>query len=136
MNPDAELRPVVALVIRRSGRFLVCQRPAHKNYPLKWEFPGGKVEPGESDEQAARRELEEELRLSLTRVSESLFTHDDPAGTFRIKFLNCEVSGEPIPLEHASIQWLNPDELQARLSEFAPSDQQFILHHFRITSAR
>ena len=52
---------VLATVIRRDGRLLVCQRPSHKRHGGLWEFPGGKVEPGESDLAASRRELAEEL---------------------------------------------------------------------------
>ena len=54
---------VVAAVIERDGQVLIGQRPAGKRHALKWEFPGGKVEPGESPEEALRRELDEELAI-------------------------------------------------------------------------
>src|SRR5690606_20769929 len=59
---------VLAAVIRRDGRWLVCRRPAHKRHGGLWEFPGGKLEPGESLLEAATRELEEELAVRVTGV--------------------------------------------------------------------
>ena len=59
---------VVAALIWRDGRFMICQRPAHKARGLLWEFVGGKVEPGETAEDACRREIEEELGLKLTTL--------------------------------------------------------------------
>ena len=59
---------VIAAVVWRGDRLLVCQRPAHKRHGGLWEFPGGKVEAGESDAAAARRELREELGVEVTAV--------------------------------------------------------------------
>ncbi|HXG49916.1 MAG TPA: (deoxy)nucleoside triphosphate pyrophosphohydrolase [candidate division Zixibacteria bacterium] len=61
---------VVAGIIERDGRLLVCQRRADAAFPLKWEFPGGKVEAGEDREEALRRELREELAIEAGRLSE------------------------------------------------------------------
>ncbi len=61
---------VVAAIIERGGRILICRRQPHQSHPLKWEFPGGKVEPGESPEQAVARELEEELSIRDAAGSE------------------------------------------------------------------
>lgn len=57
------MKQVVAALIVREGRVLICQRTRHQTLPLKWEFPGGKIEPGETSEAALRRELEEELGI-------------------------------------------------------------------------
>lgn len=61
---------VVAALIVRDGRVLVCQRSAASKFPLKWEFPGGKVEPGEDPSEALRRELREELAIEVTESKE------------------------------------------------------------------
>ena len=61
---------VVAAILEREGRILVCQRTAQQSHPLKWEFPGGKVEPGELPAQALERELEEELGITAARSEE------------------------------------------------------------------
>jgi mutator protein MutT len=73
---EAKLRQidVVAGLIIRESRILVCQRPPGGNFPLKWEFPGGKVEEGETFEEALRRELREELGIEVQAATE-LFTH-------------------------------------------------------------
>jgi 8-oxo-dGTP diphosphatase len=60
------MKQVVAAFIIRDGKLLICQRTEHQPLPLKWEFPGGKIEPGETPEQALARELEEELGIDAT----------------------------------------------------------------------
>src|SRR5215467_4588918 len=60
------MKTVVAALILRNNKILICQRTRHQTMPLKWEFPGGKIEPGEKPEQALRRELEEELGIRAT----------------------------------------------------------------------
>lgn len=60
------MKQVVAALILRDGKILICQRTRHQAMPLKWEFPGGKIEPGESKKAALRRELEEELGILAT----------------------------------------------------------------------
>lgn len=62
---DAPIGVAVAILRREDGRILLCQRPEEKSYPLKWEFPGGKLEPGETAEKALARELLEELEIEL-----------------------------------------------------------------------
>jgi 8-oxo-dGTP diphosphatase len=60
------MKRVVAAIIVRDSKILVCQRTPHQSLPLKWEFPGGKIEPDERAEDAMRRELEEELGIRAT----------------------------------------------------------------------
>jgi 8-oxo-dGTP diphosphatase len=107
--------PVVAAVIKRGGRVLLAQRPEHKHLALKWEFPGGKVEPGETAEAAIVREIREELRCEV-RVILPLprFTHCYDRTTIEmIPFLCCLTPGSPEPqaAEHVAIAWVQPGEL-------------------------
>lgn len=115
---------VVAAVIRREGRFLLCQRPARKRHGGLWEFPGGKLEPGESAEAAAHRELREELGVAVRSVGPQLFAAGDGAAPFLIAFHPVAIEGEPQCLEHAAIRWVGPEDLAPL--DLAPSDRQFI----------
>ncbi len=115
---------VLAAVIERAGRYLICQRPAHKRHGGLWEFPGGKLEPGESDEDAATREMQEELGVRVTAVgTEQLLVHD--AGSpFHIAFVPVVIEGEPACLEHAALAWVTPEEMAQY--NLAPSDRRFV----------
>lgn len=114
---------VVAVVVYTAGKVLLGQRPAHKRYGNLWEFPGGKMEPGESHLDATRRELKEELGLDVLSVSEVVFAHLDPGSGFHIQFVVAIVAGEPSALEHTAIQYFRPDEVL--LLDLAPSDRVF-----------
>lgn len=116
MASHSDLRPVpvVCAVIIRDGRVLVAQRPAHKHLALKWEFPGGKVEPGESAEAAIVREIREELGCDF--VSERAlppFTHAYAVTIEMIPFVGrlAPHSPEPQAHEHAALRWAVPAEL-------------------------
>ena len=106
------------------GRLLVCQRPAHKRHGGLWEFPGGKCEAGESDSEAARRELAEELGVHVVRVESALFEVADPDSAFVIVFVPTVIEGEPQCLEHSAICWSTIDDLRGL--SLAPSDRQFV----------
>ena len=93
---------VIASVIRRNGRVLLCKRPVHKRHGDLWEFPGGKVEAGESDLEAARRELAEELNVRVLSVGPVTFSVADPGSDFVIEFLPVEIQGEPACIEMLS----------------------------------
>lgn len=116
--------PVVAAVIVRHGRYLVGRRPGHKRHGGLWEFPGGKLDPGESWEEGAARELDEELGLRLERLGAALFEARDPESPFLIRFVEAEVSGRLEAREHSAVEWYTPDEL-TRLP-LAPSDAAFV----------
>ena len=73
---------VLASVIQSGNRLLVCQRAQEKRHGGLWEFPGGKVEAGESDFEAARRELHEKLDVTVTEVGPVEFSAKDPASSF------------------------------------------------------
>jgi mutator protein MutT len=117
---------VIAAVIARGDRLLVCQRPKHKRHGGLWEFPGGKVEPGETDEAAARRELHEELGIEVNRVADVEFAIADPNSSFLIAFAQVHISGEPACHEHDALAWCTSEEL-ANL-DLAPSDRRYVEH--------
>ena len=119
--------PVVAAVIRRGSRVLLGRRPAHKRHGGLLEFPGGKVDEGETDHEAVERELTEELGLETVSVGRVLFENRDPADPFLIRFVEVEVTGDPTPVEHAEIGWFEPDALKDL--ELAPSDARFAALH-------
>lgn len=115
---------VVAAVVARGERLLVCQRPPHKRHGGLWEFPGGKCEPGESDADAVRRELREELGVEASAVGEEDFAIVDPGSPFLIAFVPATIAGEPTCHEHTALAWGTPEEL-ARLP-LAPSDRRYV----------
>jgi 8-oxo-dGTP diphosphatase len=117
---------VVAAVIRRYGRLLVCQRPAHKRHGGLWEFPGGKLDEGETVFDGARRELAEELDVTVQTVGEAEFSIRDPGPPFVIEFHAVEIAGNPRCIEHTAHAWVTTQELLTL--PLAPSDRQFALH--------
>ena len=117
---------VVAAVIRRGADYLICQRPTHKRHGGLWEFPGGKLEIGETVLDAARRELGEELGVAVERVSEVEFSVNDPDSNFVIEFHPVDITGEPRCLEHEQLAWVPRNELL--LHKLAPSDLLFARH--------
>ena len=117
---------VVAALIWDKDRFLICQRPANKARGLLWEFVGGKVETGETKEQALVRECREELDIILevgSIVTE--VTHDYPDITVHLTLFNATISaGKPKLLEHNDMKWIKADELAEY--EFCPADEEII----------
>lgn len=114
---------VLASVIERDGRLLICRRPAHKRHGNLWEFPGGKLEEGESDFEAVSRELSEELDVAVRSVGEVHFSIADPGSSFQIEFLDVEINGEPSCLEHEALEWVQPGDLLNY--KLAPSDRRY-----------
>jgi 8-oxo-dGTP diphosphatase len=106
MSEDPAAIRVVAAVIQRGNEYLVCQRPAHKRHGGLWEFPGGKLQPGESLADAARRELQEELGVQVTATGAVCFVVADPGSAFVLEFLAVEIAGTPRPTEHAQVAWV------------------------------
>lgn len=108
--------PVVCAVIERDGHVLVAQRPPHKLLPLKWEFPGGKVEPNEDPTAAIIREIYEELGCQI-QISRALapFIHDYKTVVIEMIPFVCALapgSAAPHPHEHVAIAWAPPAELR------------------------
>jgi mutator protein MutT len=116
--------PVIAAVVRREGRYLVGRRPAGKRHGGLWEFPGGKVDPGEGRLEAARRELGEELGMEVTCVGRLLLEVADAGSPYVISFVEVVARGEPHPTEHTSVGWHTPEELTAM--PLAPADARFV----------
>ena len=116
--------PVVAAVIRKGPEYLVGRRPERKRHGGRWEFPGGKVREGESDLEATRRELNEELDLAVTGLGATLYTAVDPGSPFRIRFIEVKVRGDARPLEHSALRWATPAELSGM--PLAPTDARFV----------
>lgn len=117
---------VVAALIWDGGKFMICQRPAHKTRGLLWEFVGGKVELGESRQQALIRECREELDVTVS-VGEVFLEviHEYPDMTVDLTLFNCRIAdGEPKMLEHHDIRWITPDEIDG--FDFCPADQEIL----------
>lgn len=124
---------VVAAVICQNGKYLVCQRPAHKRHALLWEFPGGKCERGENDADALRRELKEELDVRLLSAGNDLYSSRDDGSQFLIVFIETAIEGTIRCSEHADFAWRTPTELAA--IALAPSDRRFVEHVLLATHA-
>lgn len=104
---------VACAIIERGGFVMAAQRSAAMSLPLKWEFPGGKIEPGESKVECLRRELLEEMAVAI-EVGRPLtpVTHPYPAFTVTLYPFICSIGTGDIALhEHAAIAWLAPNEL-------------------------
>ena len=117
---------VVAALIWDKDRFMICQRPAHKARGLLWEFVGGKVEPGETREEALVRECREELavRVSVGDLFMDV-THEYPDVTVHLTLFNASVAeGVPQKLEHNDIQWITPAEIPDY--DFCPADEEIL----------
>ncbi len=124
---------VVAALIWDADKFMICQRPAEKARGLLWEFVGGKVEPGETKEEALIRECREELGVTLS-VGDVFMTveHRYPDITVRLTLFNAKIAaGVPRKLEHNDIRWIKKEEIP--LYEFCPADVE-ILQKLRETS--
>ena len=117
---------VVAALIWKNDKFMICQRPAHKARGLLWEFVGGKVEPGETKEQALIRECKEELNILLS-VGDIFMevTHEYPDLMVHLTLFNATIAdGEPQKLEHNDIKWITPSDIPNY--EFCPADEEIL----------
>jgi 8-oxo-dGTP diphosphatase len=115
--PTNALPVACAIIEDATGRVLIAQRPAHKHLALKWEFPGGKIEPGESPADALLRELHEELgcHAAIVRPLPS-FQHAYPTVVIEMFPFVCRLapnSPPPRALEHLALRWVQPHELSA-----------------------
>lgn len=132
MRLDARLKEiamteVVAALIWRGDRFLICQRPENKSRALLWEFVGGKVESGESFEGALKRECGEELGIDIS-VGQLFVrvTHEYPDITIALNLFEARLDeGQEIKLlEHAAAKWITADEIEKY--RFCPADEEIL----------
>jgi 8-oxo-dGTP diphosphatase len=124
------LTRVIAAVIERGDCVLVAQRPSAKRHGGMWEFPGGKVEGSESDLDAIRRELAEELGVRVVSISTPIAAIQDPGSDHVIVFVPTLVHGEPECWEHAAIRWASWSDLDAL--PLAPTDRRFVAGKDRV----
>ncbi len=113
---------VAAALIWKNGRFLICQRPAHKSNPLLWEFVGGKAEAGETLPQTLIRECQEELGITVA-VGESFIdlVHTYPDITIHLTLFHATIAhGKPQLKEHNDLRWITPAEIPQY--NFCPAD--------------
>jgi 8-oxo-dGTP diphosphatase len=117
---------VVAALIWEGKKFMICQRPSHKARGLLWEFVGGKVEPGETKEEALIRECREELAVTLS-VGDVFMdvVHEYPDLTVHLTLFHAVIAeGAPQMLEHNDIQWITPNEIGNYA--FCPADEEIL----------
>lgn len=117
---------VVAALIWDKDKFMICQRPAHKARALLQEFVGGKVEPGETKEQALIRECQEELAITLS-VGDVFMdvVHKYPNITVHLTLFNATIAqGVPQKLEQNDIKWITPNEIPDY--DFCPADEEIL----------
>ena len=126
---------VVAGLIWKEGKFMICQRPENKARALLWEFVGGKVESGETRENALIRECREEIDVTVKPLTVfCTVDHVYPDITIRLILFNAVIEeGEPKMLEHNDIKWITPQEVDEY--EFCPADKE-ILEMIKCSTAR
>jgi 8-oxo-dGTP diphosphatase len=113
---------VVCAIIEQDGRFLIAQRPKGKSLSMKWEFPGGKVQEGESHTVALSRELHEELLIEVA-IIQPLTPVNHAYGDFSLRLVpfRCRITaGTPVATEHERLEWIGIDE--ACLYDFPEAD--------------
>ena len=117
---------VVAALIWEGDRFLACQRPEHKARGLLWEFVGGKVEAGESLQEALIRECREELDITVAPRDIFLTViHEYPDLTVRLTLFNASIAeGTPKLLEHNALRWIKTSEIDTL--DFCPADEEIL----------
>ena len=121
------MKRVVAALIWQDGTVLICQRTRHQTMPLKWEFPGGKIEDGEQPRDAMRRELEEELGIGAVVGNEvARFRHEYPNGNaVELRFYDVrEYSGEVENRIFKQVRWVQPAELPSY--DFLEADRTLV----------
>ena len=118
---------VVAALIWKDDKFMICQRAEHNARGLLWEVVGGKVESGETKEQALIRECKEELDVLLS-VGDVFMdvVHEYPDLTVHLTLFNATIAeGEPQKLEHNDIKWITPSEIPNY--DFCPADEEILV---------
>jgi 8-oxo-dGTP diphosphatase len=128
------MQVVGAAVFLKNGKYLIAKRKPGGSLANKWEFPGGKIEAGETPEQGLARELFEEFEITIA-VKDFLASHpfENKGRKYLLKAYLCEkVSGEPVLHEHTAVAWIDPDDFKAY--DLADSDKAIIDEIVRHTS--
>lgn len=126
-SADRTVVDVVGAVIRDGDRVLLARRPEGKNQAGLWEFPGGKIEPGETPEEALARECREELALEIENPSVlRSVLHRYPEKTIRLILVACSVrpGSVPVPQEHQQVMWVSLAQLPAM--DLCPADRELL----------
>lgn len=120
------MKEVTAAIIMHDHLMLIAQRGPGQNLAGKWEFPGGKIEPGETPEACLTREIKEELDIDIEVVgffAESIYRYE--AGQIRLLAFTANwIGGELQAKEHSQIRWINREQLAD--FDFAPADRPFV----------
>jgi 8-oxo-dGTP diphosphatase len=126
------LQVTCALIINPQNQILAAQRSQAMSLPLKWEFPGGKIEPGETAEDCLIREIREELNIEICIIKAlPSNTHTYPKITIELIPFICEhIGGEIILKEHAQYRWLHKNELLAL--DWADADVPIVKHYLNL----
>lgn len=122
-DPAPRLVPVVGALVRRGDRVLVTQRPPGGSFGDHWEFPGGKVEPGEDDRSALAREIREELGVEVrvgALYDRSVHAYPDFLIDFRVYECALDDGAEPVAVQVKAIAWVRPGEVRPEV--FPPAD--------------
>jgi 8-oxo-dGTP diphosphatase len=110
-----KIRVVGAMLEKEGGRYLITQRPPTSSLPLLWEFPGGRVEPGESDEEALARELREEMGIEVEIAEEAMHTHHEyPAYEIDFRVFRCRLRSLESEIRHLRVhdhRWVTLEEM-------------------------
>ena len=136
---DIVKKPLVKVpcaIIERGGKVLAAQRSAHGSLPMKWEFPGGKLEAGESETECLAREIREELNVEIL-VGDPLpvTDRDDGWRTIQLVPFVCQLVTDQILLtEHEQILWLGPEELPPL--DWAEADRDVLRNYFEFLTGR
>lgn len=127
-GPKASPLLVTAAIIEERGRFLVTQRPAHKQHANMWEFPGGKMEPGETPQQALKRELYEELEIDIRvdSIFDVIHYCYDWGPVLILAYRCCRIAGEIKHIEVSDHRWVTAEEFN--LLKLLPADQPIVKH--------
>ena len=121
---------VTAAIIANGGQFLICQRPKNKSCGLLWEFPGGKIEQGETPEECIARECNEELNIELQSIKQYCnvtYEYDDKI--VELSFLTASIDNRNSmqPNEHNDVAWIKKNDLSNY--SFCPADQKMLTEY-------
>jgi 8-oxo-dGTP diphosphatase len=115
MAAKRKIRVVGAMIEKYGGRYLITQRPPASSLPLLWEFPGGRVEPGESDAEALARELREEMGIEVDIAEEAMHTHHDyPTYEIDFRVFRCSLRSPESEIRHIRVhdhRWVTLEEM-------------------------